>query len=479
MNPPIVTVRNARLSLWQSAAEEVARTKSVAAGEDASPTALSQHPLVQGAAAYVTAEARGVDPLAAAGSDAEAHTAALAKAHHEKAEAKLANDPDLLARTARRIEDLVQRLIHFRRFSDVDLGFTATEEVYMRYWLRSGGKKVYRDWKEAGKGDPNYGVIDYRFPPDARIAIIGDWGTGLDDARAMLREIFADHRPTAIIHLGDVYYSGTIEECADKFTRPFGELFQTTPPVPVFTIPGNHDYYAWGVGFFDMLGHLNTTDPSWQQQASYFCLRCADDRWQFLAMDTAQSDGDPLDARNPMSPTLRPSEQEWLLDKLAGFPGKTVLCSHHQVFSFRAAVNAPPGAPYLNAGLRDVFGDRLDRVPAWYWGHEHSLALYQNGLFGVAKGRLIGASAFEATRVDDPYKVVHPEVAQQPVGGQPVQVGMVDDFYNHSYAIIDMARKDPADPVSASYYQFPSWGGSEPKALAAGQPKLLATEALG
>jgi hypothetical protein len=35
------------------------------------------------------------------------------------------------------------------------------------------------------------------------------------------------------------------------------------------------------------------------------------------------------------------------------------------------------------------------RVAAWLWGHEHNFVLFENGLFGLAKGRLLSASAFE------------------------------------------------------------------------------------
>jgi hypothetical protein len=50
-------------------------------------------------------------------------------------------------------------------------------------------------------------------------------------------------------------------------------------------------------------------------------------------------------------------------------------------------------------------------------------------------------------------------------------VDQVGGYYNHSYAIVDLAK------WSVSYYQIPSWAG-EPVALPDGQQWCLATETL-
>ena len=43
--------------------------------------------------------------------------------------------------------------------------------------------------------------------------MIGDWGTHMPDNVALLRQAVKKFTPDVIIHLGDVYYSGTVEEC--------------------------------------------------------------------------------------------------------------------------------------------------------------------------------------------------------------------------------------------------------------------------
>src|SRR5947208_2892164 len=82
-----------------------------------------------------------------------------------------------------------------------------------------------------------------------RHPMVGDWGTGLDDAVALLQDVMK-HSPAAIIHLGDIYYSGTPTECQIRYADIFTSVFGATR-IPVFSLAGNHDYYAFGYGFYE------------------------------------------------------------------------------------------------------------------------------------------------------------------------------------------------------------------------------------
>lgn len=474
-NERLVTVRDADLSRWQSAAVEVAHRQLAADQQAQTHSAVHSHPLVRAVTSHVEHEKTGEPlhhPLRWLEHKVELEIqAALSQLHFHFAQAQVNKDLGLIDRLLRRIEEM-------RRFSNVDPGWAETEAVFIQYWAQTQGHKMYRNWQapDGGGGDPNFGVIDWQLPAGAKVAILGDWGTGMDDARAMLAEILDEHHPDVILHLGDIYYSGTNEECSRHFADLFDDAFKPPRhPVPVYTIPGNHDYYAWGVGFYDMLDHkLNQSDPSWHQQASYFCLRSADAKWQFLGMDTGQADGDPLDNKNPRAAVLRDSEKAWLADKM-NFPGTTILLVHNQVFSAHSTINVPPAKPYLNDGLMAVFEGHYDKIAAWFWGHEHTLVLFRNGLFGLKKGRLVGASAFESTHDDNPYgDSFKGAVPEQLFDGQPVRVGMTQDYYNHSYAIIDLAK----EPAEVAYYQIASWAGSTPIPLPEGQPKVVASETL-
>ena len=59
----------------------------------------------------------------------------------------------------------------------------------------------------------NYNNIeDFEIAPiksNAKIGIIGDFGTGLKDSILLLNNMVINHNVDIIIHLGDVYYAGT------------------------------------------------------------------------------------------------------------------------------------------------------------------------------------------------------------------------------------------------------------------------------
>ncbi len=313
-----------------------------------------------------------------------------------------------------------------RKYSNLDWRFLCLAKTYAKYCKKYDGEIRYNDWVTVGRSDPNYGVINWRLPNDAVVGVIGDWGTGLDDAEALLTDLVHEHKPAAIIHLGDIYYSGTPDsisngsvipgECRANYADVISRVFVAAGKrIPVFTLAGNHDYYALGQGkngFYETFNTMNDAIPGAEQQASYFCLRTLDDGWQFLAMDTGYDDSNPKYQYDPLyaGPKLQPTEVEWLQLQLASFPGATVLLSHHQAFSAHAKLNgelsAYPDLPSMNPYLREAFvahfaGD----VAAWLWGHEHNFAAYRDGLFGLAKGRLVGCSAYEELTAFDPYKV--------------------------------------------------------------------------
>ena len=133
----------------------------------------------------------------------------------------------------------------------------------------------------------------------AKIGLIGDWGTGAEPARRVLEEL-KQTEPDILVHLGDIYYSGTEMECQEKFETVVEEVFdRRRTKLPVYTLSGNHDMYSGGVGYHSLIQRLNTgfTDvkaASMVQPASFFCLRSEDENWQLLAMDTGRNDYSPF-----------------------------------------------------------------------------------------------------------------------------------------------------------------------------------------
>jgi Calcineurin-like phosphoesterase len=86
-----------------------------------------------------------------------------------------------------------------------------------------------------------------------KIAIIGDWGTGDDVAKNVLKEV-AKCEPEVLLHLGDVYYAGTQQVEQSHFLNVCREVRANN--VPLFSLCGNHDIYSGGAGYYWLLDQI-------------------------------------------------------------------------------------------------------------------------------------------------------------------------------------------------------------------------------
>jgi 3',5'-cyclic AMP phosphodiesterase CpdA len=229
-----------------------------------------------------------------------------------------------------------------------------------------------------------------------KVAILGDWGTGTQTAINLLEQAAA-HQPDVLIHLGDIYYSGTPTECRDNFRLIIDRVFKRdVTPIPVFTLSGNHDMYSGGEGYYGLLQNLNP--PQTRQTASFFCLRDAANIWQFIGLDTGLHDDDPFNVDTVLT-FLEADEEAWVVDRLAEFSGRTILLSHHQLFSALSQIGPPAADRSLspvNPNLAKSFGKfkaaARQEIAAWFWGHEHTFTVYQR-YADLARGRCLGNGA--------------------------------------------------------------------------------------
>jgi hypothetical protein len=294
---------------------------------------------------------------------------------------------------------------------------------------------------------------DFVLPPlpeTATVALLADWGTGMPDARGLLRQV-ATFAPDVVLHLGDIYYAGTWREMNAHFLHVFQEVFGQRCP-RVYVLAGNHDRYSGGDGFTRLLDSL-------QQPASYFSLR--NQYWQLLAMDTGLHDANPL-AHGGTLTWLEESEVEWLQHHLehpdAGLPPGarrgTLLFSHHPYFSMAGTGKDVQGHLLaVNPHLRAAFGPYLAEVAYWFWGHEHNLLVCEP-YAGLRRGRCIGAAAVPRLvhqQVNAPVPGLHlPDDERGPpvrVPGTALANDGLEDF--HAYAVL---RLD--GPVATvRYYQ--------------------------
>ena len=79
-------------------------------------------------------------------------------------------------------------------------------------------------------------------PDDARIAVFGDWGTGLYGAPAIAQSIVGLDRCDVVLHVGDTYYSGEDTEVHDRLV---GDWPKRPAPTVNRSLNGNPTFQLW------------------------------------------------------------------------------------------------------------------------------------------------------------------------------------------------------------------------------------------
>jgi hypothetical protein len=313
------------------------------------------------------------------------------------------------------------------KFTECDARWAEAALVYADYFVAQGKPIPYKSIKTIP--DP---VIE-TLPEKVRVAIVGDWGTGQQAALTVLSQI-KGFNPQIIVHLGDVYYAGTQYEYDNYFSGIWSQVFGKSPGQPgsptLYNLSGNHDMYSGGEAYYKLLQSIG-------QPASFFVLR--NKNWQFLSMDTGLHDANPVSLGH--APTfLDRDEAAWVCDKVSnqGITSKTILFSHHQLFSGYEKIGDSPVNQSLFTQLKDI----LPKTTMWFWGHEHNLVIFDK-YFGIY-GRCLGHGAFPVG-IDEPPETVLP--------GVPVMATVHLDkgfaFYRHGYAILDIN----GPTASVSYYE--------------------------
>jgi len=331
-----------------------------------------------------------------------------------------------------------------QKFGDCDPGWA---EVIMEYagLLASSGMRAAIPYVA-----PSAAIQPLPMKAGATVALLGDWGTGTAAATQLLEQVAA-HNPDVLIHLGDIYYSGTADECVNNFEAIINRVFnRPANPISVFTMAGNHDMYSGGKAYYELVKRLNPAPC--QQTASFFCLRSDDNKWQFVAMDTGLHDDDPFNVDTVLT-FLNPDEEAWHVARIAGFPGKTILLSHHQLFSALAEIGplnaeglSEPVNPYLQTSYNRFAEAAKGGIAAWFWGHEHAFTIY-NTCAGLAKGRCLGHGAIPALGVPAPKL---PQLTYSPTYQNVVLQMDPQNYYTHGFAILKLGADGNG---TAEYYQ--------------------------
>lgn len=422
-----------KLSIWQSAVDEVVAKKTAGA----QTLAVGGTPVVSGrpdagqfmigdAAAYCSAVDTGVpvpEPAGPAVTEGLIETlGACSLSALKLAKAIIANQQ----------QEQAGLKAQFAKFGGCNPGYAEAAIKYAEYFIAQGKKIPYRVYKNLSDF-----VIDGKLPAKARVAVVADWGTGEQPAKALLKQI-ADKQPDVVIHLGDVYYSGTDFEQQNYFLNPWTQILNlSSRPIPTYTLAGNHDMYCGGVPYYKLVDTLG-------QPASYFCLRNAD--WQFVAMDTGLHDSNPS-AAGAGATYLEDTEVAWLKDKFQNAGARrTILLSHHQLFTAYESIDGEDVNLRLYAQVSSILQD----VRLWLWGHEHSFVVY-GPFMNLKRGRCVGHGGFPVSVAEAPTKPQFPGVPliTTNANGAPIKLGTTGALFNHGYAVITL----DGTAASVDYYQ--------------------------
>jgi hypothetical protein len=277
-----------------------------------------------------------------------------------------------------------------------------------RFWFHK--KFPFRDWTTPGKGTGVFSIADR-----ATLSLVGDWGTGTDEAQKVAERV-AGFAPDYAIHLGDVYFVGDEREIRENF---LGERTSTYQPVkwPMgkmgsFALSGNHEMYARGYGYFESIlpkMGLREAHAYWGsgQWASFFCLE--NKFWRILGLDTGYNSAGFDWGRMPVL-----GDSKWLrksvhLKPKCNFP-EPLLAWIEQVV--KPDADGRGLILLTHHGCSSAFGEWY-QIPAtqlapvihrpviWFWGHEHKLTIYdrysvRNGI--PAYGRCIGHGGMPVER---------------------------------------------------------------------------------
>lgn len=429
--PTITTFRSPVVSLWQSAVNEVlaqqaASQPAVLGDEGQSPESnlSSTTPIMLQTIDAAEALLSGREPPAVLGMP----LGDCAQLYMQ-----------LIIAQARGQADRVAQLKNEIDFSTCDPLWAQCLLLYEKFRFQSE-QIPYKTYQQLG----DY-VLDLPkgTSGELRIALLADWGTGMDIAKRVLADA-ASHRPDALIHLGDIYYSGTPYETKAYFLDVCRQVLGEQ--VPIYTLAGNHDMYSGGQGYYALLEQIG-------QPASFFCLRNGD--WQLLALDTGLHDSDPGTVISNLT-YLDEREAAWHRDKIANAGGRrTIVLSHHQLFA-TGGVGADDAGRQLavNPRLAASFADQLGQIELWLWGHEHNLIVFGE-YAGMKRGRCIGSGAVPVLLAQDPYatapNLVLPAGATQPPPiDSRAMLGNNGEFYNHAYALLKLNGRG----ATVEYYQL-------------------------
>ena len=233
------------------------------------------------------------------------------------------------------------------------------------------------------------------------IAIVGDWGTGAYDsayagrgpAVAVMNAV-RELKPDYVIHLGDVYYSGTDRRIPQQEEKHnLLDYWNTgTGANTSFAINSNHEMYGAAQGLIGVAMAYGTPFAH-QNRTTYFGLEFGD--WLLLGLDSAYFDPSTLYMKGALGNAQNTQQQDFVKSYGNLKDRKVFVMTHHNPMSYDGSqiVQNDSAGTSLWDGMNTALGKNPD---VWYWGHLHlGVAYNEKSAVGQqgTRGRCVGHSA--------------------------------------------------------------------------------------
>jgi hypothetical protein len=353
---------------------------------------------------------------------------------------------------------------HDLEFSHLDPRWVKTlgarASVYEKN-AEDGKRKYYKPW------NPNDNCV-YTIADECTIALVADLGTGNEHHENTLKAI-KKLNPDYIIHLGDIYYSGTEKECKKNFMDPYDKVFpdKGNRP-PMWAIPGNHEYICYGRGFSSLLNEKFLGSSDNPQTHFFFCLRS--NFIEIIGLDSGFKSHNftqlPWHPEMGWNTEFEESELAWLKKKIIPTREenrKTFLLTHHaftSAFWSKHIVNEKFRKQLTGAGLP------LDKVTAWFWGDEHKFLIYNYSQAnlqhtgGLTRGICIGHGAMPEFATNSEYGGLREPLAKDLKKGINLQVNKKTNTFARGFALLKVTKTG----ITEHYYQVIN-GKEEPQEI--------------
>lgn len=215
-------------------------------------------------------------------------------------------------------------------------------------------------------------------PDTLRFLVLGDWGWGSPEQRALAAEMDTFSRqfkPHFVVSVGDNFYGFGVESTTDPLWKTMFEDVYTAPSlqIPWYVALGNHDYPKNPQAQVE----YSATSPRWRMPARYFTFSRklqGEDAVRFVFLDTNPMidnyHNNPAFAEYPNASKQDPVRQRVWLDsvlRVSPEPWKIVV-GHHPVY---CAGSYYFDTPELIQHLKPLL--ETHRVQAYLCGHEHNL----------------------------------------------------------------------------------------------------------